>query len=276
MIRVFLPVLLVGCGHVGTGEQSMRMGDDDIRSRPLVVAHRGWSARAPENTLAAYRLAIAAGAEMAECDVHLSKDGIPVLMHDDTLKRTTGIDRPVSDLTAAELAELDAGSWKSSEYSGERVPTLAQALSLVAGKLRFVIEIKNRKMAPQVALAIEAGPIAAHELMIFSFSREAVAEIARIQPELPTTWLLSERPGTPADEAEMFRLALRARVNALGISHRKVDAAFVRAAHERGFIVFSWTVNEEADMDRVIRLGVDAVITDHPDRLLRRLERHRD
>lgn len=279
MIRILAAGLaaaaIAGCGSstqqltVGKG---MRMGDGTVRTRPLVVAHRGWSAVAPENTLAAYRKAIEVGAEMAECDVHLSKDGVPVLMHDADLKRTTGRTERVADLTAAELATLDAGSWKSPAYAAERVPTLAQALELVAGRLRFVIEIKDASMASQVARVVRQGPIPAHELMVFSFSREAVAEIARIEPELPTTWLLAERPVDAKQRAEVFRAALRARASALGISHKKVDAAFVRGAHERGFIVFCWTVNEPEDMDHVISLGVDAVITDRPDVLLRRLK----
>ena len=265
-----LLVCAAACGPTG---HSMRAGDGVVRTRPLVVAHRGFSARAPENTLVAYRLAIEVGAEMAECDVHLSADGVPVLMHDDTLDRTTNGSGPVSALTARDLHELDAGSWKGARYAGEPVPTLREALELTRHKLRFVIEIKDASMAAQVVETIRQSGSPPDGLMVFSFAREAVAEIARLEPLLPTTWLIDELPPEGPARREVFRQALRARVLALGLSHKKLDAAFVRQAHERGFVVFSWTLNTERAMRRAIRLGVDAIITDHPDVLLRLLSR---
>ncbi len=249
-------------------ESLLRAGNADLRTRPLVVAHRGWSWRAPENTLAAYKLAIDAGADMAECDVMLSKDGVPVLMHDDTLKRTTGVDKPVSALTTAELVELDAGAWKDKRFAGEKVPTLRQALALTQGKLRFIIEIKERDAALPVLKVIRESGVAPDDLIVFSFSREAVATIAKAEPLLPTSWLLDEVPTDEAALREVFRQALRARTSAIGLSYKKATAQVVRMAHERGFAVFTWTVNRESDMRRMIGLGVDAVITDRPDVLL--------
>jgi len=234
----------------------------------MVVAHRGFSSIAPENTLIAYRKAIGAGARLAECDVQLSSDGVPVLMHDETLKRTTGVDRPVGDLTAKELQALDAGAWFGAAYAGVRIPTLAQALAEIAPQLRFVIEIKGEAMADAVARVVAASPVAPEDLMIFSFHLAAVTRIAQLEPLLPTTWLLETVPTGAVGRREVIRRALRARVSALGMSHKRVTAEMVRAAHEVGLPVFTWTVNEESDMRRMIALGVDALISDRPDAAL--------
>lgn len=246
----------------------LRAGSADLRSRPLVVAHRGWSARAPENTLGAYRLAIEAGAELAECDVHLSKDGVPVLMHDGNLKRTTGVDAPVESLTVAELTQLDAGSWFGADWASERVPTLVDALRLVKGKLRFVIEIKGGGMAEAVVAALTEAAVSPDEVVVFSFDRSAVARVGELEPLIPTVWLIDEVPTTTEGRRTALRQALAARASGVGLSYKKADAEIVRMAHERGFLVFTWTVNDVAHMKAMIRLGVDAVITDHPDVLL--------
>jgi glycerophosphoryl diester phosphodiesterase len=229
------------------------------------VAHRGWSSIAPENTLASYRLAIESGAELAECDVMLSSDGVPVLMHDDTVDRTTNGTGLVSSYTAAALAQLDAGAWKGEEWRGEGIPTLEAALRLVAGKLRFVIEIKEAAAAPQVLQAIRNAHAEPDELMIFSFALDAVATIARAEPMLPTTWLIDEVPLDPEGRRRVLRKALSARVSAVGVSYRKAYPALIRAAHERGLLVFTWTVNDPKDMRRMIEMGVDAIISDYPD-----------
>lgn len=247
----------------------MRSGSEQIRTRPLVVAHRGWSARAPENTLAAYRLAIESGAELAECDVMLSRDGVPVLMHDDTVDRTTNGSGPVGHISAADLVKLDAGSWFGSEWASERVPTLVQALRLVAGKLRFVIEIKEGAAAPNVLAAVREAGVAPDDLVIFSFAREAVEAIAKAEPRLPTSWLIDEVPADTEGRRAVLGEALEVRASAIGVNHRKADAELIRMAHERGLLVFVWTVNREADIRRVIGLGVDAVISDKPDEVLK-------
>ena len=150
-----------------------------LRKRPLIIAHRGFSHRAPENTLAAYRLAIEAGAELAECDVYLSADRVPVLLHDKTLNRTAGVDRPVGEMPLAELRKLDVGRWKSAEFAGERIPTLVEAIELVKGKLRFVIEIKPKDIEKEVVAAINEAGASPDDVVIFSFQREVVVELHR-------------------------------------------------------------------------------------------------
>ena len=243
-----------------------------LRTRPLVIAHRGFSYRAPENTLVAYRLAIEAGADLAECDVRPSADRVPVLLHDEDLKRTTGLEVKVSELSLAELKELDAGGWKDPEFVGERIPTLCEALNLVSGKLRLVIEIKPAGMEKEVIATIHEANVRPADVMIFSFKREVVETIATLEPSLPTTWLVGDMPWQPAARLETLAEALRARASAIGLPITRADPAIVRLAHESGFSVFVWTVNDPADMRYLTRIGVDGIITDRPDLLLRTLE----
>jgi glycerophosphoryl diester phosphodiesterase len=243
-----------------------------LRTHPLVIAHRGFSSVAPENTLAAYRLAIEAGADMAECDVWPNADRVPVLLHDEDLKRTTGVEAKVGDLSLAELKALDAGRWKAPEFAGERIPTLCEALNLVSGKLRLVIEIKTTGMEKEVIAAIREATAKPADVMIFSFKREVVETMATLEPSLPTTWLIGDMPWQPAGRLETLAEALRARASAIGLPMTRVDPAIVRLAHESGFSVFVWTVNDPADMRYLTRIGVDGIITDRPDLLLRVLE----
>ena len=239
-----------------------------VRTHPLAVAHRGFSHKAPENTLAAYRLAIETGVEMAECDVRLSADGVPVVIHDEKLERTAQAPGKVGDYPLAELKKLDVGRWKSDKYRGERIPTLVEALQLVKGKLRFVIEIKGTDMERQVVDAIGAADVAPEDVMIFSFQYDAVRRIAEIEPLLPTTWLIGELPEDPAAYRPLIRQSLQARVSAVGLSQKYARSDFLFLAHQCGLQVFFWTVNKAPDMRRLVRLGADGIISDRPDLLL--------
>jgi glycerophosphoryl diester phosphodiesterase len=244
-----------------------------LRAHPLVIAHRGLSYRAPENTLASYREAIEAGADMAECDVWLSADRVPVLLHDANLKRTTGLDAEVTSLPLAELKELDAGRWKSPEFAGERIPTLKETLlELVKGRIRLVIEIKMPGMEREVLEDIREVGLTPADVMIFSFNHDVVDTITKLEPRLPTTWLIGEMPWQDAERREVLTRALSARASAIGLPLVRVDPAIVRLAHESGFQVFVWTVNEPADMRYLERIGVDGIISDRPDLVLEVLE----
>lgn len=243
-----------------------------IRTRPLVVAHRGFSSKGPENTLASYRLALELeGVDMAECDVYLSKDRVPILLHDEELDRTTTGRGKVGEFTLAELKKLDAGSWKGLEFKGEPIPTLQEALDLVKGRLHFVIEIKGPSMEKEVVEAIRAAGAPPEQVMIFSFDHGAVDRIARLEPLLPTTWLIEELPPEREPREEILRRALRARASSLGLSRKHVDQDFLRRAHLAGFTTYVWTANEPEEMQFLIEVGVDAIITDRPDVLLKLL-----
>ncbi len=252
-------VLLVACSA-----QAPTVSRSSL-ARPLVIAHRGFSWIAPENTLIAFRKAMETGVGMAECDVYLSRDGVPVVIHDEKLKRTTGVSGSVHEKTASELGRLDAGSWKSKEFRGERIPTLVDLLRLVKGHLRLVIEIKQTGMETEVVKAIREAGVDPDAVMIFSFDRDTVLNIARLEPLLPTTWLVGKLPDDDDGRRRVLREALGARASAIGLPKDRVFPDFVRRAHECGLPVFVWTVNKVKDMESLLDVGVDAIITDRPD-----------
>lgn len=254
--------LLASCRASSSKPQALRPAP---RAHPLVIAHRGFSWIAPENTLASFRAALETGVEMAECDVYLSRDGVPVVIHDSELKRTTGAEGTVNEKTSAELALLDAGSWKSRDFRGERIPTLVELLRLVKGKLRLVIEIKQEGIEKEVIEAIRDAGVDPDAVMIFSFKYDTVRNIARQEPLLPTTWLIDKLPEDAAGRRQTLREALRARASAIGLPRDRAFPEFIRRAHECGLPVFVWVVNETADMEHLVEIGVDAIITDRPD-----------
>jgi glycerophosphoryl diester phosphodiesterase len=237
-------------------------------ARPcLCIAHRGFSAAAPENTLAAVRKAVEAGADGCEFDVQLSRDGLPVLMHDATVDRTTNGKGKVGELLAAELQRLDAGSWKDPAFAGEPVPTLLDALRALAGAGRTaVIEVKDAAATAAVVEAVrQAGMVDAS--VVVSFHEEALADIRAREPRLRCGLLVGGlRSGSVARRAE--RLAEQARACGaaiLDLRYPVLSAKLVAELHRSGFQVWGWTVNDAAVVAVLARWGVDAITTDHPD-----------
>jgi glycerophosphoryl diester phosphodiesterase len=245
-----------------------------IRGRVRNTAHRGASFRAPENTLAAFRLAIDLDAEWIESDVRRTKDGALVLMHDETLVRTTNVEQVfphrspwrVADFTLAEIRRLDAGSWKGPRFAGERVPTMAEMVDLVRpSRSGILMEIKTPELYPgieaDVAAVFDSFPgyvssaVAARRLAVESFDWESMRTFHLIQPEVPVGLL-----GTPT-KAELPRLAWADQINP---HHRTFDTAYVDRVHALGMEVHAWTVDAPADMREVLDRGVDGVITNKP------------
>lgn len=221
--------------------------------RPWVVAHRGYSAVAPENTLAALRAAVAAGADAVEFDVRQTADGEAVLMHDPTVERTTDGEGPVRALTAVALRRLDAGRWKGEAFAGERVPTLAEALGALAGRAVAVVELKEAAPAlvrrTAEALARHTPPGGA---VVISFHPAALRRLAALAPERPRGLLVRPQAllaaaGVPADLVLGF--------------HPVVAARSARELRRLGLPVFAWTVDEPEAMARLLGLGVAGLVT---------------
>lgn len=239
------------------------------RGRVLNVAHRGASGRAPENTFAALAAAVADGADLVEFDVRRTRDGALVLVHDATLDRTTDARRVypgrapwrVRDFTLSELGRLDAGSWKGTQFAGERVPTLAQALDLVrpAG-VGTLIELKVAPVdeTPVAELTDElrcrAGPA---RTTVQSFD---LASLRAVRERMPSVAVAVLGGVARKDLRELSRWADQVHPH-----HRRVDRRFVDEAHGWGMRCLVWTVNRPSGMRRACALGVDGVITDLPD-----------
>ena len=247
-------------------------------SRPLVFAHRGGSALGPENTLAAFDRGVAAGADGIELDVHLSKDGVPVVHHDKTLDRTTDAAGPVTALTAAELAEVDA-AYRFDEAGGFPlrgqgigVPTLREVLERYP--VRTIVEMKMDSAALGEAVAAEVRKASAADRVCLAgygsvsaaAARRALpdagcsASQAEVRSDLHRTWFRWSRRGTGYGGYQVPEVVGRLRV---------VSPRFIRHAHKADLKVQVWVVDDEADMRRLLAWGVDGLISNRPDLAVR-------
>lgn len=222
----------------------------------FLYAHRGASADAPENTLAAFRRALAAGADGIELDVHLSADGVPVVIHDDTLERTTDGHGAVAAHLLDSLQTLDAGRWFAAHFAGEPLPTLEETLRLLAGRLRLNLEVKDTRAGMAVLELLWQFPQA--EAVVSSFDHALLARLRRAAPDL-TLAVLAESD---------WHLAL-GRAKALGASafHPRADLVsrpLLAACRHLRLPVFAWTVDEPAEARRLARLGIDGLFTNNP------------
>ncbi|KUF13852.1 glycerophosphodiester phosphodiesterase [Streptomyces silvensis] len=248
---------------------------------PTVVAHRGASAYAPENTLAAIDKAARMGFRWVENDVQRTKDGELVIVHDDNLKRTTNVEEvfpdrapwKVKDFTAAEIAELDAGSWFGEKYKGARVPTLTQYMNRVSRNHQsLVLEIKKPELYPgieQDTLRVlrKTGWLdrnhVKNKLVIQSFGADSVKKVHELRPDVKTGFL-----GTPA-VADLPAYAKFA--DQINSTHTSISADYVAAIHAlkgphgKRLEIFTWTVDEAAAAQRVAGFGVNGIITNKPD-----------
>ena len=233
---------------------------------PRIVAHRGGGLLAPENTLAGIRLARNLGFVGVEFDVKLTADGIPVLMHDDTLERTTNGSGPVAETNYREIAKLDAGGWFGNEFSNEPVPSFAAASALCREAGVWAnIEIKpspgrERETGEAVARMTKLLWAGSHPLpLLSSFSALALEAAAVESPELPRALLVVEVPVNW--QAQMQRL----QCVSLHASHRYLNAALVKAVHDAGYGVLAYTVNDSELALHLLDWGVDALVTDQLD-----------
>jgi len=231
----------------------------------LVIAHRGASGHAPENTLAAFRKAVSQGAAFIETDLQLSRDAHFVAIHDATVDRTTGGHAAVHDLTLAELRRLDAGSWFGSEFAGERIPTLEEILDFSKKHdVVFYLELKpSGSWGGEHALIgalRESGEIP--RAVVISFDAAILESLRKIEPTLMTGLLYEgqiEKPVERAVEIGARQLAVRGDL---------VTPALLAAARKKDLQVVCWTVNHPAHMRLLIDAGVDGIMSDYPDRLV--------
>jgi glycerophosphoryl diester phosphodiesterase len=227
-----------------------------------VTAHRGHARAAPENTLSAMRKAIESGADYAEMDVQMTADGKVVLLHDRDLKRVAGVSRRLDELSYDEVRQLDVGSWFDPAFSGERVPTLAEVITLCRGKIRLNIELKffgpDRRLAQTVADIVREQDFES-DCLITSLNYDALMEAKRHNPRLRTGLTVAHALG------DISRLE----VEALSVRADFLSDEVLRAAHRLGREVHVWTVNDAGQMTRLMKRGVDNIITSDPDLAIR-------
>lgn len=234
---------------------------------PLWIAHRGAGKLAPENTLAAFRVGASHGYRAFECDVKLSADGVPFLMHDATLERTTDGQGTGGEQPWAALSQLDAGSWHSRSYAGEPLPTLA-AIARYVQRNGFLLNIEIK---PTPGVEEHTGRVVGEHVrrlwreqavppLFSSFRPEALAGARETAPEVPRALLLDTL------WPSWFEVATALDCVAVVTNHRLMDAALIAQLHGAGLRALVYTVNEPEDAERLLALGIDGLITDAVDR----------
>ena len=250
---------------------------------PLIIGHRGASAVAPENTMAAFRRALAVGADGIEFDVRLTRDGVPVVIHDTTLRRTGGLRHRVAELSWAELAKIDVGSWFAQKkglppgtFSNETVPSLAELFTLFqSNNSTLYLEMKTDSPSEQRPLA-EACVRAIDEhslkqrVIVECFQLPALKILKEIDPEIKTVALFEPgftNPSVFADQ-RIIDQATEVGAAALALHHRLARESLVKKAKDAGLHVAVWTVDDPAWIERANAIGIDALITNNPAAML--------
>jgi glycerophosphoryl diester phosphodiesterase len=240
-----------------------------LKSRQILnIAHRGASVAAPPNTLAAFEKAVALGADGIELDVRLCSDGVPVVIHDATVDATTDGSGPVAIMTLAQLKELDAGAPFDPTFAGERIPTLMEVLETVGEQLLLNIELKsgtplNDGLEQAVFDVIERCALD-ERVLLSSFNPLALRRIQKTAPHLATALLY-----TPATRTSLAlgRLISPNPYAAVHPHHTMVDQHYIGWARQHKYRVHVWTVDDVAEMRRLVGCGVDGIITNVPDLL---------
>ncbi|HEY3298025.1 MAG TPA: glycerophosphodiester phosphodiesterase family protein [Armatimonadota bacterium] len=237
-----------------------------------VIAHRGFSTEAPENTLAAFRRALELKIDMIECDVRLSKDGRLMVIHDETVDRTTNGTGAVSQMTFDQLRGLDAGSWFGPEFACEKIPTLDEALDAVKNEAALMVEIKEAGQEDHAVTIIRGRGMSA-ETVITSFHDSVGFRLPELDETI--TFSLLYASDTKLGENESVHLAGdAAAVNAtiLAVNYRAITAATVKAAHAGNMQILAWTVDDPEEMGRMAEMGVDIITSNKPDILIHVLQ----
>ncbi len=229
----------------------MRSGDI------FLWAHRGASAWAPENTMAAFAAAEVAGADGIELDIHLSRDGVPVVIHDATVDRTTDGEGQVRRLTFSALKRLDAGAWFSPSFVHEPVPALVEVLEWAGGRVRLNLEIKDELCGQVILDLLRQFPSV--RALISSFDHRLLERIRRESSEVPLGFLVDSvfwRRG--------LKRAVACRAESFHPRQDLVSRAMISACHRHGLKVYPWTVDDPLRLEKLVRLGVNGVFTNDP------------
>ena len=246
-----------------------------LEKAPYIIAHRGFSAISPENTLRAVVDAVKGGADLVEVDVRLTKDGYVVVMHDSTVDRTTNGTGAVAQLTLGEIKQLDAGTWKGEEFAGEKVPTLQELLEVFVQekyKAKLLIELKFEMismkgfmnpiegLADKVATLVEEHDAFDH-VVVQSFVKSYLLRILEMNQRIAVSHLLL--PWTSLSEDSFF---------SFNPNYRFISQSLVDSVHQRKQKVMTWTVDKKEEMLTCIAMGVDGIITNEPLRLKHLIE----
>ncbi|MCS7022100.1 MAG: glycerophosphodiester phosphodiesterase [Gemmataceae bacterium] len=245
-----------------------------------IVAHRGASWDAPENTLASMRLAWEQQADAIEFDCFLSKDGQIVIIHDADTRRTAGVPGKVAEQTLEQLRRLDVGRWKGERFAGERIPTLAEVLATVPPGKRAFIEVKcGPEILPELDRVLKASRLRPEQTVVISFSEDVIAAVKKQRPDLPAYWIavLMPRNGKPRGAEEIIATARRIRADGVDLSAEAnvLTPAYAAQIRQAGLFLSVWTVNDADLARKMIHSGVQSITTDRPGWLREQLQSDR-
>lgn len=234
-----------------------------------IIAHRGASHIAPENTRAAELLAWEKSADSVEIDVHISADGRVMVIHDSDTKRTTGVKLKVSETSSQELRKLDAGSFKGKQYAGENIPYLEEIIKAINDSGKLYIEIKCGKHAvePIAKIVEESGKI--NQIVIISFDFDTVVLSKQIMPKVPAYWVIGTRKDKKTKQwiehdVAWIKQAQDHGVDGLDVHFAGISEKFMAAVKQAGQELYVWTVDDPAEAKRLIDLGVAGITTNRP------------
>ena len=234
--------------------------------RPAVIAHRGASAHAPENTLAAFELALSQGADAIEMDVMLCGDQRAVIIHDGTVDRTTNGSGEVAKMRLSDLKLLDAGSSYAPQFHGEQIPTFEEVLDKIAPQIPINLELKNYASPlddlPKIVSHLIKSSGLSIQFFISSFNPIALRAFQKHLPEVPIGLLVGAGRGTLAKVARLFGGFTR--YQSYHPAYQGVTPDLVNRTHSKQQKIFTYTVNDPKDMHQLFRIGVDGIITDNP------------
>jgi glycerophosphoryl diester phosphodiesterase len=246
-----------------------------VEAGPEIIAHRGASWDAPENTVAAIKLAWEQQADASEFDIYQSKDGKIVVLHDADTKRVAGVAKRVADQTLAELRRLDVGRWKRGHLVGEKIPTLTEMLATVPAGKRVFIEVKpGPEIVAALDRALRASRLKPEQTPVISFNAQVIAAVKKARPDLAAYWLVGLKgKGKETRSADdLIAKAKEIHADGLDVSASDVlDQDFARRVKAAGLKLYVWTVNDAAVARRLAGLGVDGITTDRPAWLRERL-----
>lgn len=244
---------------------------------PLIIGHRGASAKAPENTIAAFRMALEAGADGIEFDVRLTRDGVPVVIHDNNLKRTGGAHHRVADLSVAELKNIDVGSWFKTSFARERVPTLEEVFQLFESTnhllyLEMKCEPDERDRLVKACCDFLRDSSLKHRVIVECFDLQGIESVKDLDCDIKTAALFEPSLRVPPSLPVSGRIINQARAvkaNEIALHHRLVNRRVIDAARNANLPVVVWTVDDIGWIKRASSDGITALITNDPERLVR-------
>jgi glycerophosphoryl diester phosphodiesterase len=245
--------------------------DDSNRSK-IIIAHRGASGLAPENTLAAIGKAMDLGSDMIEIDVHQTRDSVVVVIHDYSIDKTTNGQGMVKDLTFSEIRMYSAGEWFDEKYKGEKVPSLQEVLTFIRGQTRLLIEIKggNSKYPGIVKRVVDLiNEFNAEEwCVIQSFYSQVLPEVFHMDPSITLHRLVvSDNPFLPVYKDDKVHVGFVDNfeyIKVINMKKKYITKRIIDSYHKRGLSINAWTVNDSSEIVRLFDMGVDGVITNYP------------